>query len=41
MVRDVAVKGLERRAERFRFVMVIIAVLIFVALPDQEIDREG
>jgi predicted small integral membrane protein len=25
----------------FRFVMTIIAVLIFVAMPDQELDRRG
>ena len=25
----------------FRFVVTIIAVLIFVAMPDQELDRQG
>ena len=41
MVRNVAVEGLERRAERLPpFVMVIAAVLIFVALPDGDLDAK-
>jgi hypothetical protein len=41
MVREVAVEGMERRPERFRFLMIIIALLIFVAMPDAELEQRA